>query len=164
MINLRSSNIPTGRIYHKPNGSNSDIRKVLESPTVMKIAMSQTAQLAQKFKGKTTKETCYNIWKFLKNNIQYREDGMKAQNIKLPSRFLKDGSGDCKSYSLFTAAILNNLGIRPYWTYASYNQDSTPQHVYITTKDGCIVDGVWNSFNSEKKPNFKSKKIASNGG
>jgi hypothetical protein len=155
---------PLGKtIYHKKNGSNLDIRKVLENPQIMANAIHQTKAIAQKFKGASTRDTCYNIWKYLKNNIRYKEDGLENQNIKLPSRFLKDKSGDCKSYSLFTAAVLANLGINSSWTYASYNSDPTPQHVYITTANGTIVDGVWTGFDKEKRPTYKTKKTVRNG-
>lgn len=66
---------------------------------------------------------------------------------------MRERSGDCKSYSLFTAAILKNLGIPFRWTYASYTPGvKVPGHVYITTDSGCIIDAVWGKFNAEKKP------------
>lgn len=156
---MRLAKAISGKVlYRKANGSNRDIRNVLENGQIMDIAVAQTKNIAKKFEGKTPKDTYFNIWKFLKNNIRYKEDGIEQQNIKLPSRLLRDGVGDCKSYSLFTAAILKNLGIPCYWTYASYNSNPTPQHVYITTSDNYIIDGVWNGFNSEKAPTHKKKK------
>lgn len=158
------SPFPLGKkVFHKRSGTNTDIRKVLENKQILENAIYQTKDIAKNFKGRTVRDTCFNIWKYLKNNIRYKEDGEIAQNIKLPSRFLKDKVGDCKSYSLFTAAILSNLGIPCYWTYASYNENPTPQHVYITTANGTIVDGVWTSFDNEKNPTYKTKKKVNNG-
>jgi hypothetical protein len=67
--------------------------------------------------------------------------------------------GDCKSYALFTSAILSNLGIPHALCYTSYDEkDPTPTHIYVITKNGCIVDAVYGKFNSEKKPTFKKLK------
>ena len=71
---------------------------------------------------------------------------------------MRTKSGDCKSYSLFTSAVLNNLGIPNHFVYASYDGSKTPSHIYVETNNGCIVDAVWGRFNSEKKPTYKFKK------
>jgi hypothetical protein len=92
------------------------------------------------------------------SNIQYKVDG-DNQKIKLPSAFLRERSGDCKSFALFTAAILSNLKIPFSFTYASYNPtDRTPEHIYVTTKSDCIIDAVYGKFNAEKKPCYKFQK------
>jgi hypothetical protein len=109
-------------------------------------------QIAPQFKGATDTDTCRKIFDFLCKKVKYDKDGF-TQKIKYPSALLREGRGDCKSYSLFTAAILKNLNIPFRWTYASYTPGiKTPGHVYITTDSGCIVDCVWGKFNSEKKP------------
>jgi len=139
------------------NGSNQDIRNVLES--LMPISKRQTLILAKRFKGKTDFETCYNVWKFLKRDIRYIADGKENQDIRLPLRLISSKIGDCKSFSLFAASILTNLKINCLFTYASYNEyDRTPTHVYITTSNGTIVDGVLPEFNYEKPPTYKQYK------
>lgn len=136
------------------DGWNSDIIQVIHSNVPR--AKSQMREVAKFFKKSTDLETCRAIWNFLKKEIKYKKDPDGFQNIKLPGRFVGEASGDCKSYSLFTAAILENLNIPYSFRYTSYSINPTPQHVYIITDSGIIVDAVWNKFNSEK--NYTHKK------
>lgn len=136
------------------SGQNKNIIDVIHSNFAK--ATKQTKSLANKFRGNSDRQTAQNIWNFLKNEIQYIKDNPGQQNIKLPSRFVSDASGDCKSYSLFTAGILQNLNIPFKFRYTSYSSiDPTPQHVYVVLDSGIIIDGVWGAFNSEKKYSFK---------
>ena len=147
---------PNQNITYKVGATNFELQRAIEA--ALPAAVAQTKDLAKKFKGSTEKETCSKIFNFLKNDIQYKVDG-DNQKIKLPSAFLREKSGDCKSYALFTAAILSNLKIPFNFTYASYNPtDKTPEHIYVTTKKGCIIDAVWGKFNSEKKACYKFQK------
>ena len=141
---------PGQNITYKVNASNEQLQKALEQ--ALPGAVAQTKQIAPQFKGASDSDTCRKIFDFLKTKITYDKDGF-TQKIKYPSALLRERRGDCKSYSLFTAAILKNLGIPFRWTYASYTPGvKVPGHVYITTDSGCIVDAVWGKFNSEKKP------------
>lgn len=144
---------PNQNITYKVGATNYELQRAIEA--ALPAAVVQTKNLAKSFKGSTEKETCSKIFNFLKNDIQYKVDG-DNQKIKLPSAFLRERSGDCKSFALFTAAILSNLKIPFNFTYASYNPtDRTPEHIYVTTKNGCIIDAVWGKFNSEKKACYK---------
>ena len=141
---------PGQNITYKVNASNAQLQSALEQ--ALPGAVAQTKQIAPQFKGASDSDTCRKIFDFLKTRITYDKDGF-TQKIKYPSALLRERRGDCKSYSLFTAAILRNLGIPFRWTYASYTPGvKVPGHVYITTDSGCIVDAVWGKFNSEKKP------------
>ena len=141
---------PGQNITIKTNASNAQLQTALEQ--ALPGAVAQTKNIAPQFKGASDTDTCRKIFNFLKNKVKYDKDGF-TQKIKYPSALLRDGRGDCKSYSLFTAAILKNLNIPFRWTYASYTPGvNTPGHVYITTDSGCICDVVWGKFNSEKKP------------
>jgi len=140
----------------KQDADNSDIRAALEN--AVPLAVKQTKALAPSFKGKSEKETCKKIHDFLMT-LNYKADG-NDQNIKLPSALLKSKVADCKSYSLFTSAILTNLGIPHSLVYTSYDPNQPiPAHVYVTTNSGCIIDAVWTKaggkYGTEKKPNFK---------
>jgi len=140
---------PGQNITVKQNASNAQLQRALEQ--ALPGAAKQTKDIAQQFKGATDSDTCRKIFDFLKSKVKYDKDGF-TQKIKYPSALLRDGRGDCKSYSLFTAAILKNLNIPFRWTYASYTPGvEIPGHVYITTDSGCICDVVWGKFNSEKK-------------
>ena len=141
---------PGQTIAYKQNASNEQLQSALEK--ALPAAAAQVKNISSKFKGATDTETCRKIFDFLKAKVQYDKDGF-TQKIKYPSALLREGRGDCKSYSLFTAAILKNLNIPFRWTYASYTPGiKTPGHVYITTDSGCIIDVVWGKFNQEKKP------------
>lgn len=146
---------PTGKTeLEYMSGINQNIITVLHSN--LPRAVRQTREISQHFKGVSELETARKIWDFLKKEIKYKRDREGYQDIKLPGRFVAEGSGDCKSYSLFTAGILSNLGIPYRFRYTSYSSDPTPQHVYIVTESGIIIDAVWNAFNSQK--NFTHKK------
>lgn len=147
---------PNQNITIKVGATNFQLQRAIEA--ALPAAMAQTKDLAKSFKGNSEKETCSKIYNFLKNDITYKVDG-DNQKIKLPSAFLREKSGDCKSYSLFTGAILANLKIPFNFTYASYKPtDKTPEHIYVTTKKGCIIDAVYGKFNAEKKPCYKYQK------
>ena len=137
---------------HYMDGDNYQLRQIIFANTPK--AIQQCKKIAQNFKGVTELDTCKNIFNFLKNDITYRADG-GHQKVKLPSALLRERVGDCKSYSLFTGAILSNLGIPWKYVLVSYREDPTPTHIYVVTDSGIIIDAVWGKFNSEKKPTHK---------
>lgn len=139
----------------KQNATNGQLQAAIES--VIPMATKQMASQAKQYKGKSEIETCKNVFVFLKG-LNYKADG-NEQQVRLPSALMRTRTGDCKSYSVYTSAVLSNLNIPHYLTYTSYNpSDKTPTHVYVTTKNGCIIDAVYGIFNKEKKPSFKINK------
>lgn len=137
---------------------NSDIIEVIHKN--YPLAVDQVKKIAPTFKGRNRLQTAQNIWNFLKTNIKYVKDVPGSQMIKLPNRFLADGTGDCKSYSLFTGAILGALGIPFNFRYTAYIPGATiPTHVYVTTTDEngreIIIDAVYKAFNSQKPFTYK---------
>ena len=146
-------------ITHFQDGANGNIISILEKN--YPSALSQVTEIAKEFKGETLKDSAFNVWSYLKNNIQYKADGSIHQKILLPKRLVADKIGDCKSFSLFGASVLGAMGYRVGFCYASYSSNPTPSHVYVIAEDKkknrVIVDGVWHSFNSEKT--FNHKKI-----
>ncbi|MCX6743229.1 MAG: hypothetical protein NT116_03250, partial [Candidatus Parcubacteria bacterium] len=147
---------PNQNITFKVGATNFELQRAIEA--ALPAAVAQTKDLAKKFQGSTEKDSCSKIFSYLMSDITYKVDG-DNQKIKLPSAFMREKSGDCKSYSLFTGAILSNLKIPFNFTYCSYNpKDKTPEHIYVTTKKGCIIDAVYGKFNAEKKPCYKYQK------
>lgn len=140
-------------IVIKKSGNNADIINALHK--YMPYAVQQSKKRASMFKGKDNKETARNIWSFLKHNIRYIEDSEHFQDIKLPDRLIKERKGDCKSFSMFTGSILDNLNIPYKFAYTSYTDSKTPQHVYVQLDDGTIIDAVWKKFDSEKPYTYK---------
>src|ERR1035437_2934894 len=128
------------------DGGTSDIIKVV----MMAYDIENDPQievLARQLKGKNDLETCHNIWQYLINNVTYRAD-VGLQEIKSPARLINDGTGDCKSYSLFTACILRHLGINHVFRFVSYDNRKEATHVYVvanaqgSTLDAIIIDAV----------------------
>ena len=137
---------------YKSKADNKDIRDLLVK--LVPKAKAQMVTFAKQFKGRTQQETCKNIFDYIKSNFTYVADGGE-QIIKLPSALLRKKVGDCKSYSLFTASILENLKIPYKFVYTSYSANPIPQHVYVVTENGCIIVVVYGIFNQEKKPTYK---------
>jgi len=141
------------RVYRK-QADNKDIRDLLTA--LIPRARRQMSGGADRFRGRNERETCRRIFDFLKNDLTYIADGGE-QVIKLPSALLKYRTGDCKSYALFTAAVMENLRIPYSLVYTSYNANPVPGHVYVVTDSGCIIDAVFGQFDAEKTPTYKYK-------
>lgn len=141
-------------VKYKIGGDNQDIRNLLES--LVPKATKQLAKIASSFQGRNERETCLNIFNYIRKNFVYVADGSE-QVIKLPSALMHKKYGDCKSYALFTAGILSNLKIPYELVYTSYSANPIPSHVYVAT-DNCIIDAVYGIFNEEKPPVYKYKK------
>lgn len=114
---------------------------------------------AIKLKNPSLYEVSYALWYFIKKHIIYKEDGMKYQAIKSPSRLWKDKSGDCKSMTLFSCAVLKALGYDYSIRFVSYNLPKIYTHVYCIAHGPAsdyIIDPVWKGdFNTQKNFNFK---------
>lgn len=137
----------------KREADNADLRRAIVD--AVPRAAAQTRKMAPYFRRASEQETCRAIFDYLKKNVKYKADGWR-QVVQLPSAILRPGAvADCKSMSLFTAAILTNLGIPYHFVLASYTDSPVPGHIYVQTRGGCIVDVVWGRFNSEKKPKYR---------
>lgn len=130
------------------------------------LAVAQTKPYAAKFDAPTIRGKAEKVWHFMKSQARYKRDPNHKQMIRLPNRFVNDArtdnkSGDCKSFALFSASVLGNLGVPVVkFRYAAYKPGATiPTHVYTVIEDESgkeiIVDGVWNRFDSQKPYTFK---------
>ena len=144
---------PYQNIQYRVGATNKDLQRAIEA--AVPAAVVQMKYQSNQFRGLSEKETAKKIFDFLKTQVHYKVDS-DNQKIKLPSALLREREGDCKSYALFTAAVLSNLKIPYKFCYASYNPyDRTPEHIYVVTNNGTIIDAVWGTFNSEKKASYK---------
>jgi hypothetical protein len=147
---------PGQTILVKTNATNGELQRAIEA--AIPQATKQAATFADRYKGKNEWETCKKIFDYLKNSINYKADGANQQ-VRLPSGLMRTKQGDCKSYSVFTSAVLSNLGIPHKLVYASYDpKDPTPSHIYVMTDCGYIIDAVYGKFNAEKKATYKKYK------
>ena len=146
---------PGKKVVISRNGTNAQLQRAIEA--AVPVATAQTKKIAKQFKGRNEKETAAKVFNYLKNQVNYKAD-RNEQNVQLPSAIMRDRSADCKSYSLFTMGVLNNLGIPAKLRYASYANDPTPTHVYVVTNNGTIIDAVYGKFNAEKPYTYKKDK------
>lgn len=109
-------------------------------------------------------KTARNIHKFLKRNVKYEIEPEDDQTSKSLSRYLNDGYGDCKHYSLAIASILKYMPMYDkfcfrFVSYDMFNPSVT--HVYIVAKtkegDEIVIDPL-QEFNYEKKFYFSKDK------
>jgi hypothetical protein len=153
----------------RPNGTTSvvvnmhntsDIIKQMQKALYDNSAFAK--KIAYKFKGSTVKQTCRNIFNWLKENIEYRIEPAHLQTTKSLQRLVSDGYGDCKHYSGFFAAILSALNIKHHYRFTSYNNSTTPTHVYVVAYDEknqpIYCDAVLEVFNTEKNYTHKIDK------
>ena len=135
------------------DADNKDLRTAILAAVPQ--AVEQTKDLAPYFRSTNERETAKKIFDFLKSRVKYKADDYR-QVIQLPSAILRPGAiADCKSLSLFTASILQNLGIPWHFVLTSYSDSPIPGHIYVQTDSGIIIDVVWGKFDSEKKPKYR---------
>jgi len=147
------------------NGIETQIKKRYQTADIMQLVLAfdktayrNTATFAQHIQYNGVEDLCKQIWDFLKTQIQYKEDIPGSQLVKTPSALWRAKVGDCKSFAIFTASILKNLGISYSYRFVSFSDSQTPTHVYVVAHNkgkDIIIDAVWKYFNSEKKYSFK---------
>jgi len=116
-----------------PDGGTEDIISAIKM-AFDKYA-PEYAGYAQRFRAGTVRDTCRRVYDYLIANVRYKEDGSFYQWVKVPARLHRDGTGDCKSFSLFTACVLANLGIDFVFRFVAYNNAKETTHVYIVAFD-----------------------------
>lgn len=147
------------KTLHHIDGTNSDIINAIESNFNKAVEQISADGWYKQFEGVSLKDTCNNVWRYIKLNVPYQEDGSVEQKIKLPARTIadaKNGIGtDCKSFALLSAAIMSKFAPVAF-RYTSYRNDPTPTHVYCVVDGGrYIIDAVWKYPNSEKPYKYK---------
>ena len=118
-----------------------------------------------------TDQTAYNVWCFLKDDLNYVIEPEKMQILRSPAAILSDKNGiDCKGFATFAAGVMSawkrnaNKKYDVYYRFASYDAfDKTPQHVFVVIKEGkneYWIDPVLDEYDQKKQPYFfKDKKI-----
>jgi len=73
---------------------------------------------------------------FVRDNVLYKADGYKFQDIQFPARMLAGTKkADCKSFSLASVAQCLAAGHRCGFRFASYKSNKIPTHVYFWVLD-----------------------------
>lgn len=103
-------------------------------------------ELIRSIKGRTDKETFYNLWKMLRSGIRYRADG-ELQKVQSPGALWASGEGDCKSFAVFVASVLQKMCL-PYELVLDRYEASRPNHGHIYVRSaGVVIDPVNPVFN-----------------
>lgn len=149
----------------KPDGIEKKIFGVKEFNTsnIIKVIMlchqnhkTEIDKFGKTLKGRTTEQTMRNIYRFVHDKIRYKKDAYLTEVIKSPQVLWETKIGDCKSFSLFVAAILESLGYDYTLRLAAY-EGKRIQHIYVVahTEDGdYILDATLSDFNDEKPPSY----------
>lgn len=149
----------------KKNAELSDTVKAIKK--IIPQYKHQASKIAKVLKGIDLKDTCKNIWNFVYQNIQYKEDKTGTEELRVPNRVWADRfSGvDCDCYSLFIGCIFENLGIKYKLRLAEYNNKGYFQHIYPIVLTGkkrfdffsmsnedeiIVIDCVMDNFNKEQ--------------
>jgi len=106
----------------------------------------QVADLAQNLQADTDKQTFENIWNFVRENIQYKNDEPGKEQLRRPQRSMHDGIGDCDDFSILISSILMNLGYKHQLLVTAYKERNKWQHIYPVafSRDGerYVIDCV----------------------
>lgn len=117
------------------------------------------------FKNKNIRDTCEDIWHFMKENFIFNPETGRMQTGRTIRYIIHDPDGrgekyfDCKHFSTFALATCLALGIKSHLRLCGYDRtDPFPTHVYVVAfdEDGeeIIIDGTLGSFNQESNAEF----------
>lgn len=104
-------------------------------------------ELIRSIKGASEKETYRNLWSMLRDRVKYVADG-DVQRVQSPGALWTSGVGDCKSFAVFVASVLQKMCV-PYDLVLDRYEASRPNHghIYVKTKSGIVIDPVNPVFN-----------------
>jgi hypothetical protein len=115
-------------------GKGNTLYSVQKMSDVVEQHSSQIKALAKLLQQRSLNlsELAQNIQDFLYWHIQYKED-QADQLLRSPSCSWKERETgvDCKSYSIFAASILKELGYKSYFRRVSYGPGEPYKHVYV---------------------------------
>ena len=80
-------------------------------------------------------EKCQEIYDYMIKHSRYQLDRDGEQLIKSPGRFIADGCGDCKSYTMFIASCLHCCGIPCKVRFVNFDGGNQWTHVYPVAID-----------------------------
>lgn len=113
----------------KKNGKTKDIVKVVLD--VERTDRDDTVEFAKNFKPTTAGMA--KLYRWVKNNIIYKEDPPGVQWIQTPSYLAFTKVGDCKSFTVFLCSVFYNMGLDYFIEFAAYpNRQNSKRltHVY----------------------------------
>lgn len=126
----------------------------------------ESTEIAKVLKGARVIDTCFNIWHFLHDHIQYKLDKPGQEQLRTPYRsWAERKTGiDCDCFSVFISTILLNLKINHFFRVTKYDGKPEFQHVYVIATDKnkqYVIDCVLHQFNLEKPYSEKKDYVMS---
>ena len=143
----------------KPNGAKVLLTKDGNTDDIIDAVLdvvgdvrAQTRDFSRQFSR--DKVGLQQLWRWVKQNIRYKEDPLGVQWVREPARLWHDKVGDCKSYTVFIVSVLENMGLDYYIRFSNTERKGSKivNHVYpvaILNGQEVIVDAVYNFFNAE---------------
>jgi|GEM_PF-2461172 len=124
--------IPKTYCQRLNGGKGNTDYSVNQMAKVVELYSHQTQKVAPKLQKSSLQETCQAVQDFLYWHFQYKRDE-QDQLLRSPAcSFAQRFEGiDCKSYSIFGASILRELGYVSYFRRASYGLNQSYSHVYV---------------------------------
>lgn len=95
----------------------------------------QPRRIVAELEGCPADTQCRSIFAYLVRHVRYVVDRPGYQFVKSPARLLADGTGDCKSFTLFIASCLHCLGIRHTIRFVNFDGGRQYTHVYPVAYD-----------------------------
>ena len=127
----------------------------------VKRSKKQTEAFAATYNEFKGPKSFYDLWHFVKYNIDYQEDEDGYQWIQSPSALYKKRVGDCKSFTVFISSVLQNWGIEHVIRFVSYSKyDKDVTHVYVVARykgKQYIIDSTIDHYNQEITPYYHKK-------
>lgn len=151
-----------GHLIGKASGKNifcgfgfDNTEKLLISKVVDNY--KSVAPLAAHLKGDSERQSAFNVWYWLHENIRYNYDAPGAEEIRSPARAWADRKSgvDCDCLAVFTYCLLLAMGYKPQFEIVAFKD--TWAHIYVNL-NGLAVDRVLNKFGA-RPPLIQKKKM-----
>lgn len=145
-------------VVKKRQGVDDIVNGILKTHNQYK---NEYQKICKHFLRPTIKETCREIFNFLKTNVPYNIEPESYQTLRSPAAILSLPA-DCKSYALFSAGVIDALrncgaidcGLK--FRFAGYDMfNNNIEHVFCVVTDGnkeFWIDPVLGAFNEKKQP------------
>jgi len=163
--------VPVADLLPLADGNNRSVKNPAKIPDTVrmmkKIIVEQTKTckgLAKWLKADTLEQSAYNVWRFLKDNVQYRLDDPGTEQLRTPARCWHDRvyGIDCDDYTIFAACILRAMGYNPRIRLVAFRNRTNFSHVYLMVEN-YPLDVVMNLFNIEPKGVTKTEDVLIDG-
>jgi|GEM_PF-1567394 len=122
-----------GRDDYLKFGNNSDVVSYVKQ--YYEQWRDQPAEIVRNLDGKSRMEQCRYIFDYLLKHVNYVVDEPGSQYIKSPARLMADGTGDCKSMTIFICSCLHCLGIPHAMRFVNFDGGTQYTHVYPVAFD-----------------------------